>query len=149
MRPAGRASSCPTDNGRTWTAVSTPVPAGPSAGLFSIAFASRDRGIVVGGDYKAEGAAADNAAVTSDGGRTWTVVKGLGGFRSAVGYVAGRSGAADGVIAVGPNGSDYSSDGGRTWSPLNGPGFHTLSVVPGTRTVWAAGEKGSIAKATF
>ena len=53
------------------------------------------------------------------------------------------------MIAVGPNGSDYSSDGGRTWSPLNGPGFHTLSVVPGTRTVWAAGEKGSIAKATF
>ena len=137
------------DNGRRWSAVSTPVPAGPSAGLFSIAFASRDRGIVVGGDYKAEGAAADNAAVTSDGGRTWTVVKGLGGFRSAVGYVAGRSGAAAGVIAVGPNGSDYSSDGGRTWSPLKGPGFHTLSVVPGTRTVWAAGEQGSIAKATF
>ena len=137
------------DNGRTWSAVSTPVPAGPSAGLFSIAFASRDRGIVVGGDYKAEGAAADNAAVTSDGGLTWTVVKGLGGFRSAVGYVAGRSGAAAGVIAVGPSGSDYSSDGGRTWSPLSGPGFHTLSVVRGTRTVWAAGEKGSIAKATF
>ena len=78
------------DNGRRWSAVSTPVPAGPSAGLFSIAFASRDRGIVVGGDYKAEAATADNAAVTSDGGRTWTVVKGLGGFRSAVGYVAGR-----------------------------------------------------------
>ena len=76
------------DNGRSWSAVSTPVPAGPSAGLFSIAFASRDRGIVVGGDYKAEAAAADNAAVTGDGGRTWTVVKGLGGFRSAVGYVA-------------------------------------------------------------
>ena len=60
------------DNGRTWSAVSTPVPAGPSAGLFSIAFASRDRGIVVGGDYKAESAAVDNAAVTTDGGVTWT-----------------------------------------------------------------------------
>lgn len=137
------------DDGRTWNAVSTPVPNSPSSGLFSIAFASRDRGIVVGGDYKAEAAAADNAAVTSDGGRTWTVVKGLGGFRSAVGYVAASSGGKEGVVAVGPNGSDYSSDGGRTWSPLAGPGFHTLSVVRGTRTVWAAGEKGLIAKATF
>ena len=137
------------DDGRTWSPVSTPVPDGPSAGLFSIAFASRDRGIVVGGDYKAEGAASDNAAVTSDGGRTWTVVKGLGGFRSAVAYIAASSGGKEGLIAVGPNGSDYSIDGGRTWSPLGGPGFHTLSVARGTRTVWAAGEKGSIARATF
>ena len=137
------------DDGRTWSAVSTPVAAARSAGLFSIAFASPDRGIVVGGDYKAEAAAADTAAVTSDGGRTWTMVKGLGGFRSAVGYVAAGSGAREGVIAVGPNGSDYSSDGGRTWTPLNGPGFHTLSVARGTRVVWAAGERGSVAKATF
>jgi photosystem II stability/assembly factor-like uncharacterized protein len=137
------------DDGRTWSAVSTPVADGPSAGLFSIAFASGARGIVVGGDYKAEGATSDNAAVTSDGGRTWTVVKGLGRFRSAVGYVAASSGGQEGLIAVGPNGSDYSIDGGRTWSPLGGPGFHTLSVARGTRTVWAAGEKGSVSKATF
>ena len=137
------------DNGRTWRARNTPVPDGPSAGLFSIGFASRERGIVVGGDYKAEAAAADNAAVTIDGGRTWTVVRGLGGFRSAVGYVPASSGAREGVIAVGPNGADYSSDGGRTWSPLGGPGFHTLSVARGTRVVWAAGEKGSVAKAAF
>ena len=137
------------DDGRTWSAVSTPVPDGPSAGLFSIAFTSRDRGIVGGGDYKVEAAASGNAAVTSDGGRTWTVVKGLAGFRSAVGYVAAGGGAPEGVIAVGPNGSDYSTDGGRTWKALAGPGFHTLSVVRGTRTIWAAGEKGSISKATF
>jgi photosystem II stability/assembly factor-like uncharacterized protein len=137
------------DDGRTWGAGSTAVPKGPSAGLFSIAFASLDRGIVVGGDYKAEAAAADNAAVTSDGGRTWTLVKGLGGFRSAVGYVAASPGGKEGVIAVGPNGSDYSSDGGRTWTPLAGPGFHTLSVARGSRIVFAAGEKGAVSKAAF
>ncbi len=137
------------DNGRTWSASNTPVPAGPSAGLFSIAFAGRDRGIVVGGDYKAEGAAVDNAAVTADGGLTWTVVKGLGGFRSAVGYVAAAGGGKEVVVAVGPTGSDSSSDGGRTWTPLSGLGFHTLSVVRGTRTVWAAGDKGAVARATF
>ena len=137
------------DHGRTWSAVGTPVPAGPSAGLFSIAFASRDRGIVVGGDYKVESAAVDNAAITADGGQTWTVVKGLGGFRSAVGYLAATSGAPEIVIAVGPTGSDYSKDGGKTWATLSGPGFHTLSVVSTSRIVWAAGENGSIASATF
>ena len=138
-----------TNNGRSWTAVTTPIPAGETSGIFSIAFADPAHGIVVGGDYKVETAAVDNAAVTSDGGLTWTLVKGLGGFRSAVGYVQGMPDAKGVVIAVGPNGSDYSTDGGRAWSPINGPGFHTLSIARGTRVVWAAGEKGSIAKATF
>ncbi len=76
-------------------------------------------------------------------------MKGLGGFRSAVGYLAATGGAKEVVVAVGPTGSDSSSDGGLTWTPLSGPGFHTLSVVRGTRTVWAAGEAGAVARATF
>ena len=36
-----------------------------------------------------------------------------------------------------------------TWTALNGPGFHTLSVARGARTVWAAGENGSVSRATF
>ena len=137
-----------TDNGRTWTAAATPLRTSDTAGIFSIAFASADRGIVAGGDYKAESAALDNAAVTADGGLTWTAVKGLGGFRSAVGYIA-PAGAREVVVAVGPSGSDYSQDGGRSWSPLSGPGFHTLSVARGTRTVWAAGEGGRVGRADF
>ena len=39
-------------------------PPGPSAGPFSIAFRDSTHGVVVGGDYRQEGAAVNNAAVT-------------------------------------------------------------------------------------
>ncbi len=42
------------DGGRTWAVSKTPLDAGPSAGIFSIAFGDAPHGIVVGGDYKAE-----------------------------------------------------------------------------------------------
>ena len=139
-----------TDNGRTWSAVNTPVPASASAGIFSIAFASRDRGIVVGGDYKAEAAAVDNAAVTSDGGRTWTVVRGLGGFRSAVGYLAA-------TVRAPERRDRRRTDRLRLFERrrqdlVAAERSRTLHAVGGAgdATVWAAGEKGgSIAKATF
>jgi photosystem II stability/assembly factor-like uncharacterized protein len=133
------------DGGRTWSVANTPLASGPSAGIFSIAFADASRGIVVGGDYKAESAATANAAITTDGGATWTRIDGLSGFRSAVQYLSrdGRS-----VLAVGPTGSDHSADGGKTWRPLGDPGFHTFSLAPGWKVGFAAGERGSIAKLT-
>jgi photosystem II stability/assembly factor-like uncharacterized protein len=62
------------DGGRTWKVANTPIPAGPSAGIFSIAFRDELHGVIVGGDYKKERDAVDNVAVTSDGGATWTLV---------------------------------------------------------------------------
>ena len=53
------------DGGRTWALSKTPLDAGPSAGIFSIAFSDRTHGIVVGGDYKAESVAGNNAAFTT------------------------------------------------------------------------------------
>jgi photosystem II stability/assembly factor-like uncharacterized protein len=135
-----------TDNGRTWSVTNTPLPASASAGIFSIAFADDNRGVVVGGDYKVESGALNNAAITIDGGQTWTLVTGLGGFRSAVAFIPSLPGTA---VAVGPSGADYSSDSGRTWTSIEGPGFHTLAVARGTRTVWAAGEKGTVGRISF
>jgi photosystem II stability/assembly factor-like uncharacterized protein len=135
-----------TDKGRTWSAAVTPLPTGTSAGIFSIAFQNREHGLVVGGDYKKEREAVDNAAITTDGGATWTLVKGLGGFRSAVAFMPSLG---DVAVAVGPTGSDYSSDGGRTWNTITGPGFHTLSVARGARSAWAAGENGVVARLDF
>jgi photosystem II stability/assembly factor-like uncharacterized protein len=134
------------DEGRTWEAVPTPIPSSASAGIFSIAFADRQHGIVVGGDYKVVSAAADNAAITDDGGATWTLVKGLGGFRSAAALVPSLPAT---VVAVGPGGADVSSDRGRTWSAIPGPGFHTLTAVRGSRILWAAGENGSVGRLQF
>jgi photosystem II stability/assembly factor-like uncharacterized protein len=127
------------DDGRTWTASATSLPSSASAGIFSIAFRNAFHGLVVGGDYRQERAAIDNAAITTDGGASWSIVRGLGGFRSAVAFVPPRGNTA---VAVGPSGSDLSTDGGRTWYAIEGPGFHTLSVAPRGGSVWAAGEQG-------
>lgn len=133
------------DRGRTWRIADTPLPAGPSSGIFSVAFRDARHGIIVGGDYTKESEAVDNLAMTSDGGATWSVVKGLNGFRSVVAYAPDGKG----IIAIGPAGADYSTDDGRHWRPLEGPGFDTFSFAHGRAVGWASGNKGTIAKLLF
>jgi photosystem II stability/assembly factor-like uncharacterized protein len=130
------------DRGRTWKISEAPLTAGASAGIFSITFRDTEHGVVVGGDYRKETEAGNNLAITSDGGITWRLISGLSGYRSAVAYVPGTKT----LVATGPSGSDYSSDDGLTWKPLTGPGFDTLSFVRNSRTAWAAGASGSLAK---
>ncbi|HEX5216431.1 MAG TPA: hypothetical protein VFV98_13285 [Vicinamibacterales bacterium] len=131
------------DRGLSWAIAETPVAAGPSAGIYSIAFRDAQHGIVVGGDYAKEAEATDNCAITSDGGATWTLIKGLSGFRSVVAPVPGAPAT---WIAIGPRGSDVSTDDGRTWTPIEGPGFDTFSFVRGTAIGWGSGARGAIAK---
>ena len=137
------------DAGMTWQVADTPLKAGPSIGIFSIAFRDALHGIVVGGDYTKETEAIDNAAITTDGGATWKLIRGLSGYRSAVGYVPGTKV----IIAVGPSGADYSENDGETWTRISGPGFDTLSFVPGTRkssaVAFAAGIRGTMARLQF
>ncbi len=139
-----------TDRGRSWKIAETPLAAGPSAGIFSIAFRDAKRGVVVGGDYRKENEAVDNLAVTSDGGVTWTLVKGLTGFRSVVAYAAHSASGPGTLVALGPSGGDYSTDDGRTWKVLTGPGFDTLSLASrtsnGVPAAFAAGVKGAVGK---
>jgi photosystem II stability/assembly factor-like uncharacterized protein len=129
------------DGGRTWSVTKTPLAAGPSAGIFSIAFSDPRNGIVVGGDYKLEAVASDNAGVTTDGGATWTLIGGLSGFRSAVAYLSPAT-----LIAVGPSGTDHSSDRGKTWTRVEGPGFHAFARSPQSQTGYGVGEKGAAGK---
>jgi photosystem II stability/assembly factor-like uncharacterized protein len=137
------------DLGRTWKIAETPLVAGSSAGIFSVAFRDQMHGVIVGGDYKKENEAIDNLAVTSDGGVTWRLVKGLTGFRSAVAYVPNSKM----LIAVGPAATDFSTDDGVNWKKLEGPGFDTLSFVRGRSNdrgiAWAAGVRGSLGMLTF
>jgi photosystem II stability/assembly factor-like uncharacterized protein len=131
-----------TDRGKTWTVAASPLPAGPSAGIFSVAFKDATHGVIVGGDYKKEGEAIDNAAVTADGGATWTLVKGLSGFRSVVAFMPRSSSR---LVAVGPSGADVSTDDGKTWRPVAGEGFHAFSAKSGSAG-WGVGEKGRIGR---
>ena len=131
------------DRGRTWQIADTPIPAGQSAGIYSIAFRDARQGVIVGGDYAKEAEAVDNVAITSDGGATWTLVRerALTGFRSVVAHQPGTPGT---FIAVGPLGSDLSTDDGKTWIRLDGPGYDTFSFAKSGVVGWAAGSQGRI-----
>ena len=135
---------------RSWALLSTPCTRfahGRPAGL-AIAFRDARHGVVVGGDYQKESQADRNAAVTADGGETWTLVTdhGLSGFRSVVAWVPGTK---HSLVAIGPSGADWSSDEGHTWSRIEAAGFDTFSFAAGGRVGWAAGQGGRIAKLTL
>jgi photosystem II stability/assembly factor-like uncharacterized protein len=135
------------DRGQTWSVYETPIPAAQaSSGLFSLAFRDHDHGIAVGGDYKEPDKTGPVAALTSDGGRTWTLPKGKppAGYRSAIAYVPGASQPT--AVAVGPTGSDLSTDGGESWSPLGKVGFHAVGSAGPIDAGWGVGDNGLIAR---
>jgi len=134
-----------TDRGRTWQVSETPLAAGASSGIFSIAFRDVKHGVVVGGDYAKEKEAVNNLAFTNDGGVTWRLAQGLTGFRSVVAYVPGTKK----IVAIGPSGGDYSTDDGKTWSAIAGPGFDTFSFVKNKAVGWGSGAKGTIGQLVF
>jgi photosystem II stability/assembly factor-like uncharacterized protein len=136
------------DGGRTWSVHQTPVASGEATGIFSIAFRDAAHGVVVGGNYQRESEAADNVAITADGGATWTRPPGVGlsGFRSVAAWLPGRNGR---LLAIGPSGSDWSDDDGRSWRPAGGEGYDAFSVAPGGAVGWATGSGGRIARVTL
>jgi len=131
------------DGGQDWDVAETPLRHDSAgAGIFSLAFADRQRGIAVGGDYGKPGDASGNVAITSDGGRTWEAPSGSppGGYRSAVAYLAGRKV----WIAVGTSGSDISRDGGRSWTRFDSRANNAIGVAGDA--VWAVGPAGRIGR---
>ena len=136
------------DRGRRWTAAETPVVAGEgAAGIFSIAFADRRRGVAVGGVYTKPASDSANAAVTTDGGRSWRLPKGRrpGGYRSGAAAVPGTRGRT--FVAVGTTGTDLSTDGGESWTAIGTEGFNSVTFA--TRDDgWAVGDKGRVARWT-
>lgn len=134
------------DRGRTWTVTTTPMPAGNSAGIFSLAFRDERNGVAVGGDYLKPGDARNNVLVTRDGGHTWALPAGTppAGYRSAVTYLPG----APRLIAVGTSGSDYSTDGGVNWVRMDSVAYNSVSVAPGAGAAWAVGPRGRIGRFT-
>jgi photosystem II stability/assembly factor-like uncharacterized protein len=127
------------DGGKTWSAAKAPVRNdSASAGIFSVAF-SETRGVAVGGDYMKATEGAGSAATTADGGRTWAAAT-VGGYRSAVAYLAARKM----WIVTGPSGSDASLDGGKTWRTFDAGSYNALSFTADAG--WAVGPRGAIAK---
>jgi photosystem II stability/assembly factor-like uncharacterized protein len=134
------------DFGRTWTVATSPVPSGPSAGIYSLAFRDARHGIAVGGDFAAPTAAPDAAATSRDGGRTWRTAGTVPGeYRSGSAWVPGTVATA---LAVGPTGSDLSRDGGRTWTRFDTGSFDAVDCARDA-TCWASGEQGRLARLTL
>lgn len=126
-----------TDRGLTWKAAETPIPAGdPARGVFALAFRDRAHGLAVGGDYRADQASPQAAALTPDGGRTWTpAAQPPPAYRSGVAWLPHSRTSA---LAVGPTGTDLTTDGGRTWRTLDTGSYDTVDCTP----TWAAGRPG-------
>ena len=127
--------------GRSWTVTDAPIPAAPAGGVFSVAFRSATRGVIVGGDFTAPANGVDASGWTRDGGATWRAGGDLSGYRSGVDWIA-RS--FTDLVAVGPTGSDFSTDGGRTWTPFDTAPYDAVDCVP--TTCWASGPAGAVAK---
>jgi len=128
------------DRGRHWAASEARLPAGiPSAGIFSIAFRDEKHGLIVGGDYRKPNDRGPNAAITVDGGKSWTQLGPPFGYRSGVAWAKDR------WIAVGTSGSDVSLNDGITWRPLDRGNYNSVSFAP-DGTGWAAGPRGLVAK---
>jgi photosystem II stability/assembly factor-like uncharacterized protein len=128
-----------TDAGEHWTVVGTPIRSS-GGGIFSIAMFDPRDGVIVGGDYSKPNEALDNLAITTDGGTTWNLRKGLTGYRSGVTYVDKKT-----IIGVGTNGSDISRDGGKTWKSLDTANYNSVQAK-GRNAIWAVGPKGMVAK---
>lgn len=126
------------DRGHTWRAVDTPVPSGPTAGIYSLAMRDPWHGLAIGGDYNAPDTAPHALALTRDGGRTWRSAAGPGEYRSGAAWLTGGI-----ALAVGPTGSDISVDAGRSWHRFDDG---SLDAVECTRDLscWGSGVDGRV-----
>ena len=125
------------DEGETWNAADLPVMQGvESAGAFSFMFWKGKKGVIVGGDYKNDAQTGQHVYLTLDKGKTWTLpIRPTRGLRECVEYLGD-----DTLIAIGPQGADWSNDGGMNWMPLSDEkGFHVVRKARDGSLIIAAG----------
>jgi len=137
-----------TDRGLTWTATDSTIPAGESAGVFSLAFKDPRHGLAVGGDFAAPTDGDDSAAFTRDG-TTWRNAGDMSQLGEDAAWLSGRGHV---VLVTGESGdtagTDISLDDGRTWRHLSDRGWHTLDCTE-DRSCWAAGGGGRVARLRY
>jgi len=135
------------DAGKTWSVSDTPIMYGPaSAGIFSIAFHDAKHGVIAGGDYKEPERGGANLAKTSDGGRTWMLVRvSPQKYFSAVAYLGGRYG---GVFAGGSSCIGSSVNGLRSWKEFVPAKVNAIGSDHSSN-IWAVGPDGTILRAEF
>ncbi len=108
------------DKGNIWKIYETPLKQGKeTTGGYSIDFYDENNGVIYGGDYLMPEQNEGNIAITSDGGKNWTLVgdNSNQGYKSCVQYIPKSNGKE--MVAVGFTGISYSQDHGATWKELS------------------------------
>jgi photosystem II stability/assembly factor-like uncharacterized protein len=130
------------DKGRNWKMINTPILQGKnSTGIFSVAFANEQRGVIVGGDYLIDSLSLNHIFYTHDGGLHWQAPETpTRGYRECVEYLTDNA-----LVSTGPSGVDVSYDGGLHWEALsNEKGFHVVRKAREGTLMIMAGMKGQI-----
>ena len=152
------------DRGDTWNAYDSPLRGSPSAGIFSVAFRDARHGIIGGGDLDPAAPPFDQTAISSDGGKTWTITA----QQPNIGTVFGLSYAGEVGIGRGPDNDAHvgpnsnrtvvvTGPGGSAWTPDEGNSWFTLPGVTGCWGVafgspkvgWLVGTGGQIQRIDF
>lgn len=129
------------DYGKTWQVFNTPIIQGNGPqGIYSIDFADKNNGIIIGGDYSKPEENTANKAITTDGGKTWQLVANnqIPNYKSCVQYVPNTFGKE--IFAVGKTGVSFSNDGGKTWRNVSKDSYYTIQFVD-KNTAWLSGNE--------
>jgi photosystem II stability/assembly factor-like uncharacterized protein len=146
-----------TDQGNTWNAYNTPLVSSSSAGAFTVDFRDPFHGIVGGGDLDPGNPNNARTAISSDGGRTWTLTNPppVTGAIFGLSYV-GRTGRAPGdnlgravVITANDGGAAWTPDEGNTWFTLPGVTNFWAVAFASPKAGWLVGTEGRILKISF
>lgn len=130
-----------TNYGKTWQIFETPIIQGKGPqGIYSIDFYDEKNGIIIGGDYSKPFENNANKAITTDGGKTWTLIADNQNpnYKSCVQYVPNTAGKE--VFAVGKTGISFSNDGGLTWTEVSKDAYYTIQFID-ENTAWLGGNQ--------
>ena len=137
------------DYGVSWKAVNTPMMQGnASCGIYSICFSDELHGVGVGGNWELH--ESDSAAIyTEDGGETWHLASGIGGYRSCVEDVLLPGYTRPLYVNGGTSGINISYDQGHSWNSLDTTNVNVIEAAPNSSVAWAADSYGHLYKLEF
>jgi photosystem II stability/assembly factor-like uncharacterized protein len=112
------------NSGKTWQVLETPFESGQSLGIFGTFFLSKNKGIIVGGDYVDDKRATLQYAFTENVGKLWQTKSDYqrNGLTECISKITDAQ-----LISVGTIGTAISSDDGKTWTAQDKESFHVVS----------------------
>ncbi|HRH41714.1 MAG TPA: YCF48-related protein [Pyrinomonadaceae bacterium] len=132
-----------TNRGNSWLVSETPITKGTQgSGIFSIAMFDAKNGVIVGGNYEKPNEVNNNLAFTNDGGKTWTLGKGLNGYRSGATFMSDKQI----IFAVGSNGSEWTFNK-QKWNVIDQENYNSIQAKGAD--IWVVGANGLIATKHF